>query len=443
MKNILLLGTGRSSSALIRYLLSNAEAHSWELTIADAFADPEKNQWNDHPHLSIQQADINDEGTRAELIKKADIVISLLPPQLHLMAIKTCLEFSRPVLTASYVSPEIEALNGEALKKNILILMECGLDPGLDHMSAMKEINSIREEGAKLIAFRSYAGGLIAPESDNNPWHYKFTWNPRNVVLAGQGTVKYLDDHQYKYIPYNRLFSRLEKIQVEDYGDFEAYANRDSLKYIKTYGLEGIGSFLRGTLRRPGFCAAWNVFVQLGMTDDTWELENPGELTWRKFIASFLDENKNLSVEENLCVYLNLSPDGEVMRMLRWLGIFEDKKNDLPRATPAQALQKLLEEKWKLDENDKDMIVMQHQFEFEKEGKKKKLISSLVVTGEDSTYTAMAKTVGLPLGIAAKLILQGKLKLSGVRIPVEKEIYVPVLEELESLGVKFKLIDNG
>jgi saccharopine dehydrogenase-like NADP-dependent oxidoreductase len=442
MKKILILGAGRSSASLIDYLLNESGKQGWQVIVADASLEMAQEKIKGNKNGKAVQLDINNSAQRETEIKEADLVISLLPPAFHLPVAETCVAFSKNLLTASYVTPEIQALHSQAEKKGILLLMETGLDPGLDHMSALKEINAIKAQGGKITSFKSYTGGLVAPESDNNPWRYKVTWNPRNVVMAGQGTVKYLEAGRYKFIPYHQLFRRLEKISIEGYGEFEGYANRDSLKYINTYGLESIPTFIRGTLRKPGFCSAWNCLVQLGMCDDSFVIDNSENMTYKEFTASFLDDNNINTVQRTFCKYVNIHESSDDMLRVKWLGLFTNEKTGIPNATPAQIIQKLIMEKWKMRPEDKDMIVMQHLLEYELEGKHLKLSASLVVKGDDQMHTAMAKTVGLPLGMAAKLILQGKISMKGVQIPVTKEIYEPVLSELAGMGVEFTIINN-
>ena len=304
-------------------------------------------------------------------------------------------------------------------------------------MSAMQVIDRIRANGGKLTAFYSFTGGLVAPESDDNPWNYKFTWNPRNVVLAGQGVSQYIINGRYKYIPYNKLFARIMPRTVLDFGEFEVYPNRDSLKYRKIYDLEDISTMLRGTMRRPGYCEAWDVFVQLGCTDDTYTMENSEKMTYRDFINTFLRYDLVKPVEDKLCEYLNLDPDGDIMKKLTWLGIFENKPVLLRNATPAQILQQLLESKLSLNKDDKDMIVMQHEFEYEIDNQLHKITSAMGFIGKDTVHTAMAVTVGTPLAIAVKLLLTGKISSKGVIIPTKPELYEPILAELEECGIKF------
>jgi saccharopine dehydrogenase (NADP+, L-glutamate forming) len=438
MKHILLLGAGRSSYSLIQYLLHHATSENWDVTVGDFSLVLAQEKVRNHPKGNAIQFDINNSELADNEIAKADVVISLLPPNLHLKAAQACLKFGKHLLTASYISPEIKSLDAEVKAKGLLFLNEMGLDPGIDHLSAMQIIDTLKAQASNISAFRSYTGGLLAPEYDNNPWHYKFTWNPRNVVLAGQGTAKYIINGQYKYVPYHRLFTHLEEINIENIGVLEGYPNRDSLVYREVYDIANIPTLLRGTLRKKGFCQSWNAFVQLGMTDDTYAFENSASMTYREFTNAFLQYSKVLLVEEKLANLLGVSADNELIKKIGWLGLLGHEKIGLERATPAQIMQRLLEKMWQLEKGDKDMIVMQHIFEYESaQGEPHILRSSLVVKGENEQDTAMSKTVGLPLGIATKLLLQGKIDLSGVLIPVQKQIYAPVLQELQAYGIQF------
>ena len=437
MKKILVIGAGRSAVTLIKYLLDNSIANNWQVTVADFSIELAETAVANHENGKAIFFNVTDEIQRKTEIGNADIVISMLPASLHITVAKDCISLGKNLVTASYVSPEISDLDEIAKQAGVILLNEIGLDPGIDHMSAMQVIDEIKENGGELTSFKSFCGGLVHPDYDTNPWNYKFTWNPRNVVLAGQGTAQYIKQGKYKYIPYTKLFERTEVMEVLDAGEFEGYANRDSLGYRSAYGLEDIPTLFRGTLRRKGYCKAWNMFVQLGMTDDTYKVENSENLTYRAFINLFFPYNNELSIKEKFCSYLNLSQDSEEFRKIEWLGVFADTIVGLKDASPAQILQKICEEKWTLGVEDKDMIVMQHQFEYVENGEQKKLNSSLLVFGDDPRYTSMAKTVGLPVAIAAKLILNGKIKSTGVKIPTTKDIYVPVLKELEENGINF------
>jgi len=438
MRKVLLLGAGRSSGALIKYLLDYAQADDFELTVADISVSAAEEKIHQHVLGRAIAFDINNAEQRIKEIGTADIVISLLPPTLHYLAAVDCVKQRKHLVTASYVSAEINALNEEAIENNVLLLNECGLDPGIDHLSAMEIINRLQKQGAELKSFKSFTGGLVAPESNDNLWGYKFTWNPRNVILAGQGTAKYIENNHYKYIPYNRLFSQIEKISVDELGIFDGYANRDSLAYRKIYGIDTIPTLLRGTLRQENFCSAWQIFVTLGFTDDSYTIEDSEHLTYAQLVEAFLPASaKEENVEQRLCSFCNIKPEGIEMEMIRSTGILYNNVIGLPTATPAQILQHLLQSKWILKPEDKDMIVMQHLFEYTLDGKNESIHSSLVTKGESVEQTAMAKTVGLPLGIVARLILQNKISLRGVQIPVQEEIYKPVLKELKEYGISF------
>ena len=439
MKNILVIGAGKSSSALIKYLLDKSESESLKLTVADISTENANKLINNHKNAKAIILDVFDKNQRENQIKKADIVVSMLPARFHLQVAKDCISFEKHMVTASYISDEMKELDAEAKKKGLVFMNEIGLDPGIDHMSAMQIIDRIKNEGGKMLLFESFCGGIVAPESDTNLWNYKFTWNPRNVVLAGQGgAAMFIQEQTYKYIPYHKLFRRTEFLEVNN-SKFEAYANRDSLKYRSVYGLDDIPTMYRGTIRRIGFSRAWNIFVQLGMTDDSYVIENSENMSYRDFVNLFLAYSPSDSVELKLRSYLKIDQDDLIWEKLLELDLFNPKKKiNLKKATPAKMLQKILEDSWTLEENDKDMIVMQHIFGYEINGQKQQIESSLIVLGENQTYTAMSKTVGLPVGIAALKILKGEIKTPGVQLPISKEVYEPILKELENYGVRFK-----
>lgn len=439
MKNILIIGAGKSTSSLIKYLLNKSVKENLFLTIGDISIQNAENLIDNHKNAKCIVLDVFNEKQRKTEIEKSDLVISMLPARLHIEVAKDCIAFKKHMVTASYVSEEMQALDKEVKENNLVFMNEIGLDPGLDHMSAMRIIDEIRDHGGKMLLFESFCGGLVAPESDNNLWNYKFTWNPRNVVLAGKGgAAMFIQEGTYKYIPYHKLFRRTEFLSIEN-KKYEAYANRDSLKYRSVYGLEDIPTMYRGTIRKVGFSRAWNIFVQLGMTDDSYTIEDSENMSYRDFVNLFLAYSPSDSVELKLRSYLKIDQDDIMWEKLAELDLFNPKKKiGLSKATPAQMLQKILEDSWTLKEDDKDMIVMQHLFGYEIEGSKRQIESSLVVEGENQTYTAMAKTVGLPLAIAALKILKGEIKTPGVQIPISKEVYEPILKELENYGITFK-----
>lgn len=437
MSKILIIGAGRSSSSLITYLLSHAKENHWQITIADANkAAVEAKIANYLENATAVEFDVTNAQLREKLISHADFVISMLPAFMHGDVARDCVRLGKHLATASYVSADMKELDAEARQKQILLLNECGLDPGIDHASAMKVIDHIKAIGGKITGFKSFCGGLVAPESNDNPWGYKFSWNPRNVILAGQGTAQFIENGSLKFIPYNRIYTQTETIEMDGYGKFDGYANRDSISYKEPYGLTDTTTMLRGTLRMPGYCKAWNVFVKLGLTDDSYKIRNADTMTYTQLLESFLPDG-TASTRVKLMAFMGTQMDEEVMNKLEYLELFSNKPITMKEGSPAELLQHLLEEKWLLKPGDKDMIVMQHQFEYQLNGAYKQLNSSLVVIGDDEVHTAMAKTVGLPLAITVKNFLTGKFRLYGVQIPIVKEIYEPMLEELESLGVAF------
>jgi len=435
-KHILVLGAGRSSSALINYLLNQSLLNNWVVTVGDISKQMAEQRMRGFVTGYAIEFNIDNYENSCKTIAAADIVVSLLPAYLHSKAAKICLQEKKHFLTASYITEEMKAFDAEAKSKDLLFLNECGLDPGIDHMSGMQLIDKIRSEGGTLTSFESFTGGLLAPETDpENPWRYKFTWNPRHVVMAGQSTARFLEHGQYKFIPYQQLFKRITSVSVPGYGEFEGYANRDSLKYLEIYGLLGIQTMLRGTLRNDGFCSAWNILVQLGCCEDSFHMENVKTMTHRDFINSFLRFHETESVEEKICSVYNLSPQSDEMKKFTWSGFFSTELVLLDKGTPAQILEHILNKKWKLVSGDKDLIIMWHRFKYESAGMQKEVQAYLTALGDDEVSTAMAKTVGLPLAIAAKLLLQGKIESRGVVIPVKKEFYNPILEELKELGI--------
>ncbi len=440
MRKILVIGAGKSTAVLIKYFQDKSVLENLHITIGDISLENAKKLANKHPNTVAIRLDVFDTDSRKEAIKNADIIVSMLPARFHIEVAKDCLSYNKSMVTASYVSPEMQELDSEVRKKGLIFMNEIGVDPGIDHMSAMQVIDRIRNQGGKLILFESFTGGLVAPESDTNLWNYKFTWNPRNVVVAGQGgAAEFLQEGTYKYIPYHKLFRRTEFLEVEGYGRFEAYANRNSLKYQKIYGLDDILTLYRGTIRRVGFSRAWNTFVQLGMTADDYTIANSEHMSYRDFTNSFLAYSPTDSVELKLRHYLKIDQDDIMWDKLLELDLFNpNKKVQIANATPAQILQKILMDEWLLAEDEKDMIVMYHKFGYELNGERKQIDATMVSIGDDQTYTAMARTVGLPVAMAALRILNKKITTPGVQIPIAEKVYTPILKELEEYGIIFK-----
>jgi saccharopine dehydrogenase-like NADP-dependent oxidoreductase len=438
MKNILLLGAGLSSSSIIRYLLEHSNTLEIELVVVDQNEELILSKTKNHPRSKALTINALDEQIRKPYIQSADLVISMLPARFHPEIAKDCIKYKKNLITPSYISDEIKAMDEAAKEAGIVIMNEIGVDPGIDHMSAMAIIDKVKALGGKMHSFKSFCGGLVAPEYDNNPWHYKFTWNPRNVVLAGQGGAScFIEENQYKYIPYRRLFKRLDPVTIEGFGEFEAYANRDSLKYRSIYGLDGIPTIYRGTFRRPGYAEAWSQMIDLGLTDDNYVMDQSEKLTPRQFLNAFLPYHPTRTVEDKLKDFLG-EDNSNMYEKFEFLDFFIDENPmGIENASPAQLLQEILVRKLSLAKGDKDMLVMYHEFVYHLKEEKHRITSYMVNIGEDQTYTSMSNTVGLPVAICAKMILTGVIQVKGVQMPIRKEVYDPILKELDELGISF------
>ena len=491
-----MFGAGRSATVLIDYLLKEAEKEIWKLVVVDADINLAKSKTNGSPFAEAISFDINDKAKRDEYISSADIVISLLPPALHTIVAKSCIELGKDLLTASYVDDEIKKLRTEIENKGLLFLCEMGLDPGIDHMSAMKMIDEIHAAGGKINSFRSHCGGLVAPESDDNPWRYKISWNARNVALAGKAGAHYKENGKDVHVKYEELFNAENAIDIPKLGWLSYYPNRDSVSYMPLYGLETADTFIRTTLRYPDFMYGWNNVIELKLTDETPQYDTNGkslseifkehmdkhgfgEWLKQKLTDRFtqtksmlenlmkLMETEEQAAEEGIETpesFMTADDKGNIenieiddvknrgaayvaskiheanltLKQLFFLGL-DDKETIVNKGmcSPVDVLQFAMEKKLVLLPEDKDMIVMMHEIQSVVDSQESGVRSTLIVEGEDNLRTAMAKTVGLPLGIAAKLILNGKISLKGLHIPTKKEIYEPVLKELEEHGIQF------
>ena len=403
MKNILILGAGRSASSAIEYMLDHAEQGGWFVTVGDYSLETAKSKVGDSPHGTAIQFDVFNAEQRAREVEKADVVLSLLPASMHVLVAKDCVTHTTSLVTASYISDEMRKLDADAKAAGIILLNEVGVDPGIDHMSAVETIDRIHAKGGKMTAFRSYAGAVVAPES-SNIWGYKFTWAPMNVVKAGQlGMAKYLKDGRTKYIPYNRLFKRTDDIEIPGEGTFSAYANRDSISYKKKYRLEGCPTMYRATLRYPHFCKAWDGIVKIGLTDDTFKMTGTKGMSYRDFLFSFFPEKDDRDDREMVADFLRTEMGSEVMQRLEWLDLFShDHFVELETGSPAEILKSILAPKWLFEANDIDMVVMQHQFDYLINGAEKRITASMVVRGEDNINSAISRTVGLPAAMSAR-----------------------------------------
>lgn len=438
MQTILLVGAGKTSVFIIDYFLTHAHRYSWKLIVADSNMDAITDKTNNHPSSEAVAIDISDSTKRANLVERADIVVSLLPPALHILLAQNCLKQGKHLITSSYISDEMKELDTQAKDAGLMFMCEMGLDPGIDHMTANQIIHGIQKVAGVITSFKSYAGGLIAPESDNNPWHYKFTWNPWNVVTAGSNGGKYLSNGKVVELPYKELFAHPKRgTKIEGTGSFMYYPNRDSLSYMQRYDLPDVKTFLRATYRYTGFIKGWNVLVQLGLTDTN---DKVTANTYSDWIAAKNDFDNTTSIQEQVAAKMGLPTDDASIAMVTWLGIFEAEAITTDKRSSAEILLDVLLRKWAMKPDDKDLVIMRHEVEYiHKSNKKTTLTSTMIVKGDDSKHSAMAKTVGLPMAILTKLVLTQKLKApTGVHIPNMPAVYRPVLAELEELGVMFR-----
>jgi len=437
MLTILVAGAGKSSTCLIQYLLYHVAKHKWNLIVADGDLQAIEDKINGNKFAQAAPLDITNTQERQKLVKQADLVVSLMPPHLHILLAKDCLQFKKNLITSSYISPEMRELDGAVKDAGLMFMCEMGLDPGIDHMTANQIIHSIQRVASSIISFKSYCGGLIAPESDDNPWHYKFSWNPRNIILAGKDGAHYLNNGKEVNIPYAELFANNKKIKVDGYGSYAYYANRDSLKYLDIYEVPEVKTFLRATLRHPDFCKGWDALIKLGLTEQ--EDNNREHKTLAAWLKDKTHYNNGVSLPEHTANVLSINKDEQVISMLKWLGLFEDEIIMNPDRSSADILLDLLLDKWQMKEEDKDLVIMQHEVEYLHRDTKISLTSTMIVEGEDSKYSAMAKTVGLPMGVLAKMVLANRVTLPvGVHIPNMTSIYRPVLNELKHHGISFE-----
>lgn len=424
-KHILLFGAGKSATVLIKFLGKVTRKNQWICTVADMNQEAIEAKTSGFETLRAKAVQLTDDVARKTLIAEADVVISMMPPALHHLVAKDCLALKKHLLTASYIDPQIREMEKEIADAGLLFLGEMGLDPGIDHMSAMKMIDHIHAQGGKINTFKSHCGGLVAPESDNNPWHYKISWNPRNVVTAGQAGAVYKEQQQTQKKEYLDMFRNCGTVNIKGLGPLAFYPNRDSLSYIPVYGLKEADTFVRTTLRYPNFCTGWQKVIEAGLTADETIINTDG--------LSYADFLKNQLAAKNIALDTDLLKEQFVFLGLNDATLIN--KGEQPVST---VLQQLMEEKWKLEKGDKDMIVMLHEIEYTLNGKAHSVQSELIVKGDDELRTAMAKTVGLPLGIAATLLLENKITLRGLHIPILPAFYEPVLEALAEEGVRFE-----
>ena len=426
-----IIGAGKSATVLIQYLQKNAVQNDWYILLADGDLDLAKNKWNNASNGEAIGIDIENEAARQQLVQKADILVSMLPANLHFLVAKDCLLLEKPLFTASYVDDNMRSLAAAIKAKGLLFLCEMGLDPGIDHMSAMAIIDEVHAKGGKITSFKSHCGGLVAPESDDNPWHYKISWNPKNIILAGKAGAIYLEKGATQTKEYTEIFNQAPIVDIPGIGPLAYYPNRNSLSYIDTYQLQGVNEFVRTTLRYPAFCSGWNAIVQLQLTDET-ELDIAPNTTIQNWLNQHIQQQ---GLASKLAQFMQ---DPSIQKQLEFIGLFDTTLIPPQYKTNANILQWLLEDKWKLKATDKDLVVMLHEIEYTIGSNRFKIDSSMVLTGDDAIHTAMAKTVGLPLAMSVCAYLKGEINLTGLHIPIDARIYQPILKNLEEEGIVFQ-----
>ena len=438
MQTILVAGAGKSSIYLIQYLLSHAPRNKWKVIVADGDAQAIAEKIGKNSFAEAAVIDITNAAQREPLVKRASIVVSLMPPNLHIHLAKDCLKHKKNLITSSYISDEMKAMDKAVKEAGLMFMCEMGLDPGIDHMTANKIIHGIHRVSGIITSFKSFCGGLVAPESDDNPWHYKFSWNPRNVITAGFGGAKYLSKGKHVDVPYEKMFEDNKKITVSGLGSLSYYPNRDSLKYLDTYEVPDVKTFLRATLRHPAFCKGWQALITLGLTDQE-DVSDTKGATYASWLKKKTGLTGHKTLQQHIAARLGIGETDKVVSMLQWLGLFDEKPIPAGKLSSADVLHGLLMDRWKMQPHDKDMVVMQHEIEYLHKGKKINLTSAMVLKGENSELSAMAKTVGLPIGILARLVMNKKINPpTGVLLPNMPAVYRPVLTELAHYGISFK-----
>jgi saccharopine dehydrogenase-like NADP-dependent oxidoreductase len=439
MQTILIAGAGKSSLFLIKYLLSHAARNKWKIIVADGDARAIAEKLGNSPYGEAAVIDVTKAAEREPLVKRADIVVSLMPPHLHILLAKDCLAHGKNLITSSYISDEMKEMDKAVKEAGLMFMCEMGLDPGIDHMSANKIIHGIQKVSGTITSFKSYCGGLVAPESDNNPWHYKFTWNPRNVITAGIGGARYLSKGKHVDLPYEHMFEHNKKVIIEGLDEPLAYyPNRDSLRYPEIYDVPEVKTFLRATLRHPDFCIGWQALILMGLTsqNDAFDTKGHTYASWLKMKTGY---NNTSSLPAHISRFLKVAPEDKLMYMLQWLGLFDDGALKPGLSTSADVLLDLLLEKWSMGPEEKDMVVMLHEIEYMRKDTKIKVTSEMMLKGESRDFSAMAKTVGLPIGMLARMVLEKKIKPPiGVLLPNMSAVYRPVLVELAHHGISFK-----
>lgn len=434
MKKILILGAGLVAKPLVRYLLDQPD---FEVEVASRTVSKAVKLIDNHPRGKASELNLKNEEGLKDKISKADLIISMVPYTFHPIVAKYCIDYKKAMVTTSYVSEVMKNLDAEAREAGILILNEVGLDPGIDHMEAMRIIHEVEEKGGEILSFTSYCGGLPAPEANTNPFGYKFSWSPTGVLLAGKNSAQYLKDGQQIFIRPQDLFDDYLMINIEGLGEFEGYPNRDSLPYIELYGIKSTKTMFRGTLRNKGWCSTLKKIADLGLLEE--EGKDWTGLTYKDFLKKLMNDPVEEDIKKALSAHLNIEESSDIIQRFEWLGLLSDEPLPLEKDSPLNILGAKMLEKLQYEEGERDMIMLQHQFIASYPGdKKEKITSTLIDFGIPHGDSSMARTVGLPAAISTKLILEGKIEKTGVHIPVTPEIYIPILQELKEMDIAFK-----
>lgn len=442
MKRILVLGAGKSSPYLISYLLDQAEKHDWFVVIADMDLDLAQSRLGVSSRGEAIRFDINNSKARSAQIGQSDVVVNMLAPRFQYVVASACVRFGKHMISVSYEDRLMRDLAKDAERRGVLMLTEIGLDPGIDHMSATELIQRIRNAGGIIKSFESYGGGLPAPDTLSNTMKYVISWNPRNVVMAGENGAQFMEKGQIKILPYHNVFKSTWPLEVPGIGMMEVYPNRDSLAYRERYGFDDADTVIRGTIRYPGWCEAWYQIQQLGLPNEKMIIPGLKDRTFAELTEMFLPLNigSQTTIDKRVARFLNINPTGEIIEKMRWLGLFSEDKIQFDVETAAGVMTHLLSDKLRLTPDARDMVILMHKIIAEypdENNRQEEITSTMLHYGEKAGFTSMAKSVGLPAALVAHLLLTEELALSGCHIPTHPKIYEPLMEKLAAEGFSF------
>ncbi|OPX24367.1 MAG: saccharopine dehydrogenase [Candidatus Cloacimonas sp. 4484_140] len=432
MKKVFILGAGLVSRPHVNYLLAQKD---FMVTVASRTVNKAEKLVAGHPNGTPVELNVKDDDMLDKLVSEHDLSVSLLPYTYHVKVAKLCIKHRKHMVTTSYVSDAMRELDAQAREADVLLLNEIGVDPGIDHMSAMRVIDGVKEKNGRIVSFKSFCGGLPAPEANTNPWGYKFSWSPRGVVMAGKNASKWLEDGKIIDVTGPELFAHHWEVEIPEFGKLEGYPNRNSIPYVDLYSIRDTKTMFRGTLRYPGWCVTMKKIVDLGLLDDEKEY-NLGGLTYADFMEKLIKIKTHKTLKENLAAQWDISIDANPIYRVEWLGLLGNEKIGLEKGTAMDVFCNALNERLTYEPGERDLLVLHHEFIAEFPDKKQHITSTMIDYGIPNEDSSMSRTVGLPAAIAVKLILQGKIQEKGVKIPVDPEIYIPVLDELKKQNIE-------